>query len=228
MTSPTAQAPRYFEEELDEAEVVFSEEDNAPSGEFDGYAASTGDQGNPEEDAEPLDELDLEEVPDFDAPPVPAAPTVRATSPSPTRASAAHEQPASPQRSSTAGGASRSRGVELLGALRAAKGGGVPSSQQRTAYRNIVAHELGDEKARTLVQGVYKAQPERLGPEQLDALVSWGKQETFAEEVELVLVALRRAATGQAPGQAPDQAPANGAAHNPPRRAQRTPRQPEE
>jgi hypothetical protein len=231
VTSPTTQAPRYFEEELDEPEVVFSEEDNAPVGNSDRYAASADDLGNLEEDAEPLDELNLEEVPDFDSPPVPAAATVQATSTPPTRALPAREHPssvarapeapaASPHRSSAAGGASRSRGVELLGALRAAKGGGVPSSQQRTAYRNIVARELGEEKARTLVHGVYKVQPERLGPEQLEALVSWGKQETFAEEVELVLVALRRAATSQAP--------ANGAAENPPRRAQRTQRQPEE
>src|SRR5262249_56818828 len=112
-------------------------------------------------------------------------------------ARAPEARPTPTQPASVAGSKSRSRGVELLGTLRAAKAGGVPASQQRTAYRNIVVRELGEEKARTLVQGLYKAPPERLGPEQLDALVSWGKQETFAEEVELVLAALRAAAPDQ-------------------------------
>jgi hypothetical protein len=59
------------------------------------------------------------------------------------------------------------------------------------AYRNIVVRELGDGDARALVQGIWHVTPDRLGGEQLDALVSWGKRDTFAEEAALVLAVLQ-------------------------------------
>src|SRR5262249_38695758 len=191
--------------------------------------ATTGDQGMAEEDEEDLDTLDLEEVPDLDAPPVSAPPAAPAPAPTgrgprpPSRAPAAGPGPDNP--AGAAGGASRSQAVVRIGALRAAKAGGVPSGQQRMAYRNIVARELGEEKARALAQGLFQAPPERLGPEQLDALVSWGKQDTFAEEVELVLAALR---AERARAAAADQAPTNGESGNVTQKARRTRRKPEE
>jgi hypothetical protein len=62
---------------------------------------------------------------------------------------------------------------------------------QKSAYRNIIQNELGEQDARALVQGLWRAPAERLGAEQLDALLSWGKRETFGEEAQLVLAELR-------------------------------------
>ncbi len=59
------------------------------------------------------------------------------------------------------------------------------------AYRNIIVRELGDGDARALVQGIWHVTPDRLGGDQLDALVSWGKRDTFAEEAALVLAVLQ-------------------------------------
>jgi hypothetical protein len=75
--------------------------------------------------------------------------------------------------------------------LRTIRGGGAPTTHQRTAYRNIVVNELGEPEAVALVRGIWRVNPERLGPEQLDALISWGKQDTFAEEAAAVLTTLR-------------------------------------
>jgi hypothetical protein len=83
------------------------------------------------------------------------------------------------------------RGEELLAEMRSARGGGAPSRQQQMAYRNIVVHELGEEKATALVRGIWKTTTDKLQTEQLDALLSWGKKDTFAEEVALVGNALR-------------------------------------
>ena len=81
--------------------------------------------------------------------------------------------------------------MQIIGHLRQAAGGGTPTSQQRVAYRNIILRELGDQSARVLVQGLWRVGADKLGAEQLDALLSWGKQETFGEEANLVLRALQ-------------------------------------
>jgi hypothetical protein len=65
------------------------------------------------------------------------------------------------------------------------------SSQQRTAYRNIIGNELGETRAAGLVRGIWNVTPERLGAEQADELLSWGKRDTFADEATQVLAELR-------------------------------------
>jgi hypothetical protein len=190
--APPPAAPHYFEEELDEPEVVFGIRDlegGTLDGEANPYAAS--DTEDDEEDDALLDALDLEEAEEAALPP-----------PTPIRPSAG--QPRSSGRSTPApsaaapvapvdGGQEKdgSAALRLITQLRGAQAGGVPSSYQRTAYRNLVVSQLGDEKAKAVVAALYRVSPERLGPEQLDALVSWGKQDNFADEVELVLAELR-------------------------------------
>jgi hypothetical protein len=117
---------------------------------------------------------DLESVPDFDA--IPSAKAVEA-------------------------GEARGRALQIVGQMRKASGGGAATSMQKSAYRNIIQNELGEPDARALVQGLWKAPAERLGAEQLDALLNWGKRETFGEEAQLVLAALRaeRASRGSPP-----------------------------
>ncbi|HEX9068932.1 MAG TPA: hypothetical protein VF807_09190 [Ktedonobacterales bacterium] len=99
----------------------------------------------------------------------------------------------------------RARGI--IAQMRTAIAGGVTSSDRKTAYANIVVAELGEGRARTLVRGLWKLTPERLGPEQYDAIIRWGKLDTFADEAEAVLTLLS-AAPAPSAEQAPSAAPA--------------------
>lgn len=207
--------PRYFEEEddLEAADFTFTvdgDADNDFYDEFDpvvgeeaaGYSAG-GQNGSPDDFGalDDLDDLDLDDVPDFGPPPTaartaPPAPPAPA-SPAPerrgtARASAAVEPDEAGDVAETSPAADgRSLGMQRIGYFRSVRGGGAPTGQQRMAYRNIVVRELGDGDARALVQGIWRVTPDRLGSEQLDALVSWGKRDTFAEEAALVLAMLQ-------------------------------------
>ncbi len=205
-------SPRYFDEELDEPEIVFSAEDDEDE------IASGGFGPDDEDGDELLDDLGLEE--EIASPPPP--PPTRTSSAARARSSAAQPQEPAPPPAPPADPAdvARARVAELVAQLRSPQAGGVPSSHQRTAYRNIVVQELGEEKAKALVAGLYRVTPERLGPEQIDELVSWGKRDTFADDADLVLAALRAERAAQQAGAAgqtsTEQAPTP--------RASRTPR----
>jgi hypothetical protein len=83
------------------------------------------------------------------------------------------------------------RAREVIASLRAAHTGGQPSAQQRKAYANMVVGELGDAKAAGVIRAVWNLTPDKIGPEQYDELIRWGKLDTFADEVETVLNLLR-------------------------------------
>lgn len=83
------------------------------------------------------------------------------------------------------------RAHAVIVSLRTAHPGGQPTAQQRMAYRNIVVDQLGEAKANSVARAVWSLTPDKLGPEQYDALIRWGKQDTFAEEVEEALTLLR-------------------------------------
>jgi hypothetical protein len=91
----------------------------------------------------------------------------------------------------SAASSQKSSTLELIGQLRATAKGSNPTSQQRIAYRNIIQEELGEQPAKALVAGLWRVPAERLGAEQMDALLSWGKRDTFGEEAVEVLAALR-------------------------------------
>jgi hypothetical protein len=113
--------------------------------------------------------------------------------------------PASAGKATAARGEANARAQELIKQMRSSSAGGTSSAQQRTAYRNIILTEIGEASARALIQGLWRITPERLGPDQYDELISWGKQDTFADEVPRVLAALdaeRQAAREQASGEA--------------------------
>ena len=200
-SAPQAQAPRYFEEEeedLDAPEVIFGAEDDVdqPSEQLDPYGGVAGRRADDEGDEgdEMLDGFGLEAQRDFLAPassvptPLSLVPRSRPTAPAASKGTAP---------GNTALSDEHARIAQLIGQLREAQTGGVPSSHQRSAYRNIVVRELGDEKAKALVAGLYRVTSERLGPEQLDALSSWGKRDTFADDADLVLATLRAERTAQ-------------------------------
>ena len=81
--------------------------------------------------------------------------------------------------------------MQLIGQLRGVRGGGVSTGQQRMAYHNIVIQQIGELDATTLTRLVWRISPDRLGAEQYDTLIRWGKEDNFAEEVPLVLSVLR-------------------------------------
>lgn len=179
--------PRYFEEEDDAADITYTfDEQDLTADAGAGYGAVE----YPAED-DVLDELD--ELPDFGPPPpVTTRPSGRASA----GKDKAAEPPAPAHEPEKEAAAEMpveepSRASRIIGGLRGMRAGGAPTTQQRTAYKNIVIAELGEPKVKSLIAGVWRTTPEKLGPEQLDALISWGKRDTFAEDVELVLAALR-------------------------------------
>ncbi|MFI5273397.1 MAG: hypothetical protein ACHQ4H_10245, partial [Ktedonobacterales bacterium] len=170
MRAPATEPAHYFEEEDDAGEITYTLDEHAPG---DLYG---GEEPPPDED----DEFDdIEDLPDFGAPPAPAA------VPPAARPAAAPRAPAA------AAAGEGDRAGRIIGHMRGVHAGGTPGAQQRGAYGNIVVAELGEPKAKALVAALWHLTPEKLGPEQLEALISWGKRETFAEDTELVLAALK-------------------------------------
>lgn len=104
------------------------------------------------------------------------------------------------------------RAREVIATLRAAHTGGQPTAQQRKAYANMVVGELGEAKAAGVIRAVWSLTPDKLGPEQYDELIRWGKLDTFADEVESVLDLLRAEWIAQHGGAQPASQPAAPAA----------------
>ncbi len=188
----TSASPRYFEEEDDNADIIFSEDD---------------DEELNAEAAEAIEEDDeLDEVPDFGSPPV------EPVAVEPVAAAVAGKTPAAESASAAPAPApGESRAARILTHMRGVRGGGVASAQQRNAFKNIVVAELGEPKAKALIAGIWRITPEKLGPEQLDALNNWGKRETFADDTELVLAAVKAEREREAAGADSDAAPPSGA-----------------
>lgn len=206
------QPPRYFEEEdeMDGREFTFTVDDSgdiydefgqAVGEEAASYSADNVNGASDEFGAlDDLDDFDLDDVPDFGPPPTPArtAPAAPLASPAPAAArrgtARAGSAPSAAEPEEVAAAPAtegRSLGLQRVGYFRGVRGGGAATGQQRMAYRNIIVRELGDGDARALVQGIWRVTPDRLGGEQLDALVSWGKRDTFSEEAALVLAVLQ-------------------------------------
>ena len=175
---PSAAPPHYFEEEDSEFDVTFSLDGDLLADDMSTAAGQIVASAPYERDG-----FDLEDVPDFDAAPVPGAhPPREGQMPAGSSANDMVEAP---------GGTRVPRAVQIINQLRATARGGAPTGQQRNAYRNIILDELGELAAKTLVTSLWRVPAERLGSEQLDALLSWGKQDTFGDEAPLVLEALR-------------------------------------
>ena len=156
--------PDRFDEEDDEALIFVEEgEDDEPL-----PAPPRSTAGNRRAAADTLDD-DLDDVPDFGPPPG-------------ARSRAAEPAAAEP---------SMSQAARTIAKLRATHPGGIATADRQGAFANIIVAELGEPNAAALVRGLWKLSPEKLGPEQLDALIRWGKNDTFSEEAEEVLATLR-------------------------------------
>ncbi|MEO7000533.1 MAG: hypothetical protein ABI068_01855 [Ktedonobacterales bacterium] len=163
--------------------------------------ADPNDPGIPDELAD-LDDLDDEQqyIPDHLPPAVPPVPAVRPGSgrSASVRTPQASQPLASPTPGATDAPASaganpseRSRTMQIIGQLRGVRGGGASTAQQRLAYRNIVITQIGDLDATNLIRLVWRISSDRLGADQLDALIRWGKEDNFGDEVPQVLTVLR-------------------------------------
>ena len=200
--TPPAPVTRFDEEDDDaDYDVTFSLGDDADMDDFaagntaEGYGA--GDDADDDAGGTRLDD-----VPDFDAP---ASPAPAST------ASARRRMPAAGMPPSTAdvGSASvslslRARAATLIEQLRATLPGGAALPNQLTAYTNLLVGQLDQARASALVRGLWRTAPERLGTEQLHALIRWAKEDDFAEEAPAVLAALAAERTSGAsnPGNA--------------------------
>jgi len=77
-----------------------------------------------------------------------------------------------------------------LNRLREIHGGAVaPSARQLQAFANVVVSQLQPGLTRLLLQKIWRvAVPEKLTADQIQALIDWGKQDDFEEEVQRLLV----------------------------------------
>ena len=189
----TSAAPRYFEEEDDETIPYSLDEETDDDDETigDDFASSVSSRSAnkplPAGEDDPLDDIDLEDVPDLSPP---ASARQRAT-PATRKASTAATEPPTTATEAAPTGSGRTQAMQLIGKLRAATGGGPASDYQRNAYHNIVEDELGKPQATALVRGLWRTTLDRLSSGQLEALIRWGKEEVFAEEAAQVIATLR-------------------------------------
>jgi hypothetical protein len=80
---------------------------------------------------------------------------------------------------------------EVLKKLQDAKGSSVASQERLKVLNNVIGGQISDEQLQQLMQGVWKVNStKKLKNEQVEALVYWGKDDNFIEEVELVLALL--------------------------------------
>jgi hypothetical protein len=79
------------------------------------------------------------------------------------------------------------RATRMLGELRALNGVGAPSDHQHAAFKNVVVSELSERGVDALTRAVWNVAPDAMGPEQFDALISWGKRDHFKDEAREVL-----------------------------------------
>ncbi|MHB8598915.1 MAG: hypothetical protein ACYDER_19115 [Ktedonobacteraceae bacterium] len=80
---------------------------------------------------------------------------------------------------------------EVLKRLKEAQGSSVASPTRLTVLNNVIGGQISDEQLQQLIQGVWKVNStKKLKNDQVEALVYWGKDDNFIEEVELVLALL--------------------------------------
>ncbi len=81
---------------------------------------------------------------------------------------------------------------DKLSSLREARGSAAASQQRLKALHNVIDSQLSEEQLRELVQSVWGVSVDnKLKNEQVEALISWAKQDAFVEEVEVVLALLQ-------------------------------------
>jgi hypothetical protein len=226
--SPRAEPAPYRFDEEDDYDITIALAEGAEDGDNgDDYAGAMDGLADSASDGMMDDLDDLPDVPDLDAAPLPP-PTARRAAPAATRAATESATPesATPESATPESAAPPvpERGRELLEHFRGITPGSAATPDQIKAYTNLIVGQLDATQAGTLVRGIWGAAPNRIGSDQLYALIRWGKEDAFAEEAPAVLAAIKAEAASK--GGTP--AHANGADHDtaPPARPSRPARAP--
>jgi hypothetical protein len=80
----------------------------------------------------------------------------------------------------------------VLSRLREARGSNVASDTRLKVLRNVVGDQLSNEQLLQLIQGVWSVNGlKKLKTDQMEALISWAKEDEFMNEAEVVLAVLQ-------------------------------------
>jgi len=80
----------------------------------------------------------------------------------------------------------------VLSRLREARGSSVASDNRLKVLKNVVGDQLSNEQLLQLIQGVWGVNGlKKLKNDQLEALISWAKEDEFMNEAEVVLAVLQ-------------------------------------
>ena len=80
----------------------------------------------------------------------------------------------------------------VLSRLREARGSNVASDNRLKALKNVVGDQLSNEQLLQLIQGVWSVNGlKKLKNDQVEALISWAKEDDFMNEAEVVLAVLQ-------------------------------------
>ncbi|GAC1634013.1 MAG: hypothetical protein NVS4B7_20880 [Ktedonobacteraceae bacterium] len=80
----------------------------------------------------------------------------------------------------------------VLSRLKEARGSSGASPMRLTVLNNVVGDQLNEEQLQQIMQGVWGVPtPRKLKNEQVEALISWAKEDEFVSEAEIVLAVLQ-------------------------------------
>lgn len=86
----------------------------------------------------------------------------------------------------------RATAENVLSRLREARGSAVASDTRLKVLKNVVGDQLSNEQLLELIQGVWSvAGLKKLKNDQVEALISWAKEDEFVNEAEVVLAVLQ-------------------------------------
>jgi hypothetical protein len=85
----------------------------------------------------------------------------------------------------------RVRARTLISRLRESRGATTANSARLQALENVIGDQISKQALHELVAGLWEVQSMRkLKVDQVEALISWAKEDDFANEVEAVLILL--------------------------------------
>src|SRR5205807_4797058 len=86
----------------------------------------------------------------------------------------------------------RATAENVLSRLREARGSNTASDTRLKALKNVVGDQLSNEQLVELIQGVWSVNGlKKLKTDQVEALISWAKEDEFMNEAEVVLAVLQ-------------------------------------
>ncbi len=85
----------------------------------------------------------------------------------------------------------RLKARDIISKLRGARGSSLANQARLTVLHNVAGSQISDEQLRQLLQGLWETTTEKkLKVDQVEALISWAKEDDFVSEVDAVLALL--------------------------------------